>query len=358
MGYVASGGGFDRDMNYIDDRVVAEPAEFSASTTASGHGQAWPVAAGRYRLVAARACPWAHRAVIVRRLLGLDGAVDSERPAPLTLGLTGPTHDWKSWTFDLDTDSVDPVLGVGKLRDCYLRRYPDYPKGITVPALVDVASREVVTNDFRTMVQDFVTEWTQLHRPGAPDLYPEAQRQEIDEVNDRVFRTVNNGVYKCGFAGTQEAYDEAVNELFETLDMLENRLAGQRYLVGEHITLADINLFATLVRFDMVYHGHFKCNRYTIASRENLWGYLRDLFQTPGFGDTTNFAQIKDHYYIVHTDVNPTGVVAVGPDPAGFTTDHHRERLGGSPFGSGSAPAAPRAEDILPGDGVASVSSM
>lgn len=353
MGYVASGDeGFNRDMNYIDDRIVADPAGFDPASTSSGQGQPWPVEADRYRLVAARACPWAHRAVIVRRLLGLDGADAPEDPAPLSLGLAGPTHDWKSWTFDLDPDSVDPVLGVGRLRDCYLHRYAGYPKGITVPALVDIESKSVVTNDFRTLVQDFVTEWTPLHRVGAPDLYPTDLRLEIDDIADRVFRTVNNGVYKCGFAGSQAAYEKAFSELFTTLDMLEDRLAENRYLVGQHITLADIYLFVTLVRFDMVYHGHFKCNRYTISSRPNLWGYLRDLFQTPGFGDATNFGQIKDHYYIVHTDVNPTGVVAVGPDPAGFMTAHGRERLGGTPFGEGTAPSAPRPEDIRPGDGV------
>lgn len=361
MGYVATGtdGGFDRDMSYIDDRVVADPSTFDPSSTASGRGQAWPVEAGRYRLVAARACPWAHRAVIVRRLLGLDGSDgldnsdSTDRPAPLSLGLAGPTHDWQSWTFDLDEDCVDPVLGVGRLRSCYLHRYPDYPKGITVPALVDVESKAVVTNDFRTMVTDFVTEWTELHRPGAPDLYPVELRPQIDDWSDLIFRTVNNGVYKCGFAGSQEAYEKAFGELFATLDSLEEHLADRRYLVGDHITLADVFLFVTLVRFDMVYHGHFKCNRYTISSRTNLWGYLRDLFQTPGFGDTTNFTQIRQHYYIVHTDVNPTGIVAVGPDPAGFLTPHDRERLGGSPFGEGTPPAAPRPEDVRDGDGVA-----
>lgn len=295
-----------------------------------------------YRLIAARACPWAHRAVITRRLMGLEDAI--------SLGLAGPTHDWKSWTFDLNEDSVDPVLKIGKLRDAYLNRYRDYPRGITVPAMVEVASKSVVSNDFFSIVEDLATQWTDYQRPGAPDLYPEALRAEIDEINDRVFRTVNNGVYRAGFTGSQEVYEKAFNELFATLDWLEERLSTRRYLVGDHITLADVYLYPTLVRFDMVYHNHFKCNRNKISEMPNLWGYLRDLFQTPGFGDSTNFQQIKDHYFLVHTDINPTGVVPVGPSPESFYTEHGREGLPGTPFDKGTAPGAPQGEDVLDGD--------
>jgi len=249
---------------------------------------------------------------------------------------------------------VDPVLGVGRLRDCYLHRYADYPKGITVPALVEVNSKAVVTNDFRSMVTDLATQWAPLHRSGAPDLYPAELREEIDAMVDLNFRTVNNGVYRCGFAGDQASYEDAFAVLFARLDELEEHLATRRYLVGEHLTLADVYLFVTLVRFDHVYHGHFKCNRNRIAEMPNLWGYLRDLFQTPGIGDTVNLDHIKQHYYRVHTDINPTGVVAVGPDPAAFYTPHDRERLGGTPFwnaaGNAEAPAAPRPEDIRDGD--------
>ncbi|MGO1276806.1 MAG: glutathione S-transferase family protein [Corynebacterium variabile] len=347
MGYVEAGG-YDRDMNYIDDRVVEHPEG----------GREWPVEAGRYRLVGSRACPWAHRAIITRRLVGLDVGPDAgpggTGPAPLSQGLCGPTHDWKSWTFDLDVDSVDPVLGVGRLRDCYLHRYADYPKGITVPALVEVNSKAVVTNDFRSMVTDLATQWAPLHRSGAPDLYPAELREEIDAMVDLNSRTVNNGVYRCGFAGDQASYEDAFAVLFARLDELEEHLATRRYLVGEHVTLADVYLFVTLVRFDHVYHGHFKCNRNRIAEMPNLWGYLRDLFQTPGIGDTVNLDHIKQHYYRVHADINPTGVVAVGPDPAAFYTPHDRERLGGTPFwnaaGNAEAPAAPRPEDIREGD--------
>lgn len=342
MAYVESGGEFDRDMNYIDDRIVKVVENFDTSTTASGKGRAWPVKPNAYRLIAARACPWAHRAVITRRLMGLEDVI--------SLGLTGPTHDWKSWTFDLNEDSVDPVLKIGKLRDAYFNRYRDYPRGITVPAMVDVASKSVVSNDFFSIVEDLATQWTDYQRPGAPDLYPEALRAEIDEINERVFRTVNNGVYRAGFTGSQEAYEKAFNELFSTLDWLEERLSSRRYLVGDHITLADVYLYPTLVRFDMVYHNHFKCNRNKISEMPNLWGYLRDLFQTPGFGDSTNFQQIKDHYFLVHTDINPTGVVPVGPNPEIFYTEHGRAELPGSPFGEGTAPGAPQGEDVLDGD--------
>lgn len=311
MAYVATGGSYDRDMNYIDDRATPTP--------------------DTYRLVGARACPWAHRAIITRRLLGLDQSI--------SLGLAGPTHDWKSWTFDLYPNSIDPVLQMGQLRSAYLNRYPDYPKGITVPALVEIESKAVVTNDFRTMVKDFCTQWSDFHREGAPNLYPEDLRAEIDEIADRVFHTVNNGVYKAGFAGSQDAYEKAFTELFETLDWLEDRLSTRRYLVGNQLTLADVFLYPTLIRFDMVYHNHFKCNRNKISEMPNLWGYLRDLFQTPGFGDTTNFQQIKDHYFLVHTDINPTGVVPVGPNPRIYYAEHNRADLPGDPWGpSGSAP--------------------
>ena len=331
--------GFQLDVDGFDDRVVADP-----STHPGGQGQPRfrQAASDTYRLVGARACPFAHRAIIVRRLLGLEDAV--------SLGMCGPTHDWKSWTFDLYEDSVDPVLGVGRLRDCYLHRHPGYTGGVTVPALVDIDSAAVITNDFPTLVTDFATEWTKFHRPGAPDLYPEHLRVEIDELSERMFSSVNVGVYRCGLADSQEAYDRAVDELFTMLDELEERLGRQRYLVGDQITLADVNLFATLIRFDMVYHGLFKCNRYTIAQKPNLWGYLRDLFQTPGFGDTVNFPQIKEHYYTVITQVNPSGIIACGPDPANFYTPHGRESLGGSPFGAGTAPEPPRSEDVLDGD--------
>lgn len=321
QGIYVTGDEYTRDTNYIESRITVDAAD------------GYPVEAGRYRLVVARACPWAHRATIVRRLLGLEDAI--------SIGVCGPTHDARSWTFDLDEGGVDPVLGIARLQEAYFKRTPNYPRGITVPAMVDVPSGAVVTNNFPQITLDFSTEWTQFHREGAPELYPEALREEMAVVNKRVFTEVNNGVYRCGFAGSQESYDAAYERLFTALDWLEERLATQRFLMGDTITEADVRLFTTLVRFDAVYHGHFKCNRNKLSEMPVLWAYARDLFQTPGFGDTVNFEQIKEHYYVVHEDLNPTQIIPKGPDTAGWTTAHGRESLGGSPFGKGSAPTRP-----------------
>jgi putative glutathione S-transferase len=312
MGYVEDT--FERDTDYITDQITADGR------------QGWTVEPGRYRLIAARACPWASRVIIVRELLGLGDV--------LSMGLCAPVHDDDSWRFDLDPDGADPVLGIHRLQDAYLARFPDYDKGITVPAVVQVSSGEVVTNDFAQLTIDLETEWAEHHRPGAPDLYPEHLRAQIDEINQWVYRDVNNGVYRCGFAGRQAAYDA----LFAALDRLESRLRHQRYLVGHQITEADVRLFTTLVRFDAVYHGHFKCNRNKLVEMPALWGYARDLFQTPGFGDTVDFDQIKQHYYCVHTDINPARIVPKGPELAGWLAPHHRDQLPGRPFGEGTPP--------------------
>ena len=276
----------------------------------------------------------------MRRLLGLEGV--------LSMGIAGPTHDQRSWQFNLDPGGRDPVLGIERLKEAFERRQPGYERGITVPAIVDVPSGAVVTNDFAQITLDFSTEWRAFHRPGAPDLYPEALRDEIDQVNRLVFADINNGVYRCGFAGTQEAYDKAYKRLFHRLDWVADRLAGQRYLVGNTVTEADVRLFTTLVRFDPVYHGHFKCNRQKLSEQPVLWAYARDLFQTPGFGDTIDFVHIKRHYYEVHRDINPTGIVPAGPDLAGWLEPHGRGVLGGRPFGEGAPPGPPVPAEVVP----------
>jgi glutathionyl-hydroquinone reductase len=325
--YVKQGADYERDTDYVTTRITRDGRD------------GYPVEAGRYRLIAARACPWASRAVIVRRLLGLEQAI--------SLGLCGPTHDSRSWTFDLDPGGVDPVLGYERLQQAYLARFPDYSAGVTTPAMVEVTSKQLVTNDYAQLTLDLSTEWTDFHRDGAPDLYPERLRDQIDEVMELVYRDVNNGVYRCGFAGSQASYERAYGPLFARLDWLSERLAEQRYLVGETITEADVRLFTTLVRFDVVYHGHFKCNQRKLTEMPVLWAYARDLFQTPGFGDTVDFVQIKRHYYVVHTDINPTQIVPKGPHLRGWLSPHGREQLGGRPFGDGTPPPPPPPTEVV-----------
>ncbi|WP_317446742.1 glutathione S-transferase family protein [Streptomyces collinus] len=318
---------FNRSRSHFTDRITADGRD------------GWPVAAGRYRLVVSRACPWASRAVVSRRLLGLEKA--------LPMAVADPIQDDRSWRFTLDPDGRDPVLGIRFLAEAYDRRETDYPGGVSVPAVVDVPTGRLVTNDYQRLTLDLATEWTALHREGAPDLYPRSRRDEIDAVMAEVYEDVNNGVYRAGFATHQAEYERACTAVFRRLDALAERLAGQRYLVGDTITEADIRLFTTLVRFDPVYHGHFKCNRWKLAENPVLWAYARDLFQTPGFGDTVDFDHIKRHYYQVHSGINPTGVVPLGPDLAGWTSPHHREELGGRPFGDGTPPGpVPEGEEV------------
>ncbi|MFD9908371.1 glutathione S-transferase family protein [Streptomyces sp. NPDC059063] len=320
---------FKRSKSHFADRITADGRD------------GWPVEAGRYRLVVNRACPWASRAVISRRLLGLEGA--------LSLAITDPIQDDRSWRFTLDPDDRDPVLGIRFLSEAYDARETGYPGGVSVPAVVDVPSGKLVTNDYQQLTLDLATEWTALHRPGAPDLYPEPLRDELDAVMEGIYRDVNNGVYRAGFASDQRTYEEACRDVFRRLEETSQRLAGRRYLVGDSITEADIRLFTTLVRFDAVYHGHFKCNRWKLSEDPVLWAYARDLFQTPGFGDTVDFDHIKRHYYQVHTGINPTAIVPLGPDLSGWLTPHHREELGGRPFGDGTPPGpVPREEEVPP----------
>lgn len=332
MAYVTASS-FERDTEYVPDRITRD------GRSADGR-PSWPVEPGRYRLIVARACPWANRAIIVRRLLGLEGV--------LSMGIAGPEHDEDSWSFTEDPGGRDPVLGVERLKEVFLRRDPDFDKGITVPAMVEIATGKVVTNDFAQLTLDLSTEWREYHRPGAPDLYPEPLRHELDGLMDSIYTEVNNGVYRCGFAGTQSDYEAAYARLFGALDALTARLRKQRYLVGDTITEADVRLFTTLARFDAVYHGHFKCNRSKLSEMPVLWAYARDLFTTPGFGDTVDFDHIKRHYYRVHRDINPTGIVPAGPDLSGWLTAHGRDSLSGRPFGDGTPPGPPVTEEIVP----------
>ncbi|MQA12220.1 MAG: glutathione S-transferase family protein [Pseudonocardiaceae bacterium] len=294
---------------------VRQANRFTDRITDDG-SSGWPVEPGRYRLVVSLACPWAHRSIIVRRLLGLQDAI--------SLAVVDPIRDERGWRFTLDDGGRDPVLGIEFLAEAYRASDPEFTGRVTVPSIVDTHTGRVVTNDYPQITLDLHTQWKRLHRTDAPDLYPEPLRAEIDEVSTRNYHAVNNGVYRCGFATSQQAYREAFDELFARLDELSALLSRQRYLVGEQITEADIRLFTTLVRFDAVYHGHFKCNRHKLTELPVLWAYARDLFQTPGFGETVNFDHIKRHYYVTHGQLNPTGIVPAGPDLDAWYLPHGR----------------------------------
>ncbi|MBC8077411.1 MAG: glutathione S-transferase family protein [Chloroflexales bacterium] len=301
-------GAFVRQPYTIRDRISADGS--------SG----FPAAAGRYHLYVSLACPWAHRAVIVRRLLGLEDTI--------SLSVVDPIRDERGWAFrDGPGYSHDPINGFQFLSEAYLRTDPTYTGRYTVPCIWDRITGRLVTNNYPDITIDLATQFRAFQRPGAPDLYPEQLREEIDAVNAVVYEDVNNGVYKAGFAASQQAYEQAVTALFARLDWLEQRLATQRYLVGNQLSEADIRLFTTLARFDSVYVGHFKCNLRRLVDYPNLWAYARDLYQRPGFGDTVDFDQIKRHYYQTHDQLNPTRIVPIGP-LIDWQAPHGRERLG------------------------------
>ena len=303
----ATTGEWKRQGNRFTDRISRD------SDSAPGEGpdlhRRWPVEPGRYRLVVSLACPWAHRAVIVRRLLGLEDAI--------SLAVVDPIRDESGWRFTLDPDDRDPVLGIRYLAEAYKGSDPDFEGRVTVPAIVDTRTGLVVTNDYPQITLDLSTEWVDHHRPDAPQLIP-ADRTEMDQLIEEIYQDVNNGVYRCGFATTQAAYDAAYDALFARLDALEERLANRPYLLGDSLSEVDIRLFTTLVRFDAVYHGHFKANRVKLTELPNLWAYARRLYQQPGFGETVDFDHIKRHYYVTHDTINPTGIVPKGPDPAAW----------------------------------------
>ena len=300
-------GAFVRQRYTIRDRITADGS--------SG----FPAEPGRYHLYVSLACPWAHRAVIVRRLLGLESVI--------SMSVVDPIRDERGWAFrDGPGHTQDPVNGFQFLSEAYLLTDPDYTGRYTVPCLWDRVGHRLVTNNYPDITIDFETQFREYQRPDAPDLYPEQLRSEIDAINEVIYEDVNNGVYRAGFATSQVAYEAAVDRLFARLDWLEEHLARQRFLVGNAITESDIRLFTTLVRFDMVYVGHFKCNLRRLVDYPNLWGYARDLYQRPGFGDTVNEDHIKRHYYMTHEKLNPTGIVPRGPI-IDWTAPHQRARL-------------------------------
>jgi len=278
----------------------------------------FPVESGRYHLYVSWACPWAHRTIIARRLLGLEDVI----------GMTAvdPIRDERGWAFrDGDGFSRDPINGFDFLSEAYLATDSGYQGRYTVPVLWDKVTKRIVSNSDDDIMRMFETEFVTPSET-MPDLYPEAHRPTIDSLNDWIYEAVNNGVYKAGFATSQEAYEAAVTQLFDALDELDRRLATRRYLVASTPVETDWRLFVTLIRFDAVYVGHFKCNLRRIADYPHLSGYLRDLYQIPGIAETVRIDQIKRHYYVTHPKINPTRIVPLGPI-LDFDAPHGRERL-------------------------------
>lgn len=278
-----------------------------------------PVEANRYRLLWAPICPWAHRSVIVRKLLGLEDVI--------SLGTASPVRTAKGWEFSLDEGGVDPVLKIRYLPEIYERTDPEYTGRATVPTVVDVKTGKVVNNDYFRLTNYWETAWKPFHKPGAPDLYPEELRDEIDKLNDVIFNDVNNGVYKAGFAQSQEAYEKAYDTLFARLDELEERLSKQRYLFGDRITDSDVRLYVTLARFDIAYYMVFRTNRNRLIDFPNLWGYARDLYAIPAFGETTDFDAIKRGYHLGNHASNPFRILAKGPDTSVWKQPHDRDKF-------------------------------
>jgi putative glutathione S-transferase len=275
--------------------------------------------AGRYHLYVSLACPWAHRILIVRRLKRLEEAIG--------VTVVDPLRDDRGWAFRAEGGgSPDPVNGFAFLSEAYRATDPGYRGRITVPVLWDRKTGRIVSNDDDGLMRMLNREFDAI-ADASVDLVPEELRDEIDALNERIYPDINDGVYRCGFAGTQEAYDRRVGRLFGALAEMDDRLASRRYLTGPQITKADWRLFVTLVRFDAVYHGHFKCNIRRIVDFPQLSGYLRDLYQQPGIAETVNFAHIKRHYYMTHDGLNPTRIVPAGPQQD-LTAPHGRDGVG------------------------------
>jgi putative glutathione S-transferase len=308
----ATGGKFKRQEQAYRNWITAD-----GEPGPSGEG-GFAAEADRYHLYVSLACPWAHRALIVRALKGL------EEMLPVSV-----VHWYMAehgWTFEPGPGVVpDPIHNVERLYQLYQKADPTFTGRVTVPVLWDRKRDTIVNNESAEIIRMLNTAFDHLGAK-AGDYYPGPLRGEIDAVNERVYHTLNNGVYKSGFATTQEAYEEAVYPLFETLDWLEERLAASRWLVGDTLTEADIRLFTTLVRFDPVYHGHFKCNIRQLADYPNLWSFTRDLYQHPKIRETVNFGHIRKHYYQSHDTINPTRIVPAGP-ALDFDAPHGREEM-------------------------------
>ncbi|MCZ6456103.1 MAG: glutathione S-transferase family protein [Actinobacteria bacterium] len=305
------------DTKSTDGHFVRKESAFRDWVRADG-STCFAPEAGRYHLYVSLACPWAHRTLIFRKLKQLESAI--------SVSVVDPHMGRGGWHFGDSPGAIpDAVNGAKYLHEVYTRADPHYTGRVTVPVLWDREIGTIVNNESSEIIRMLNGEFDALGHASL-DFYPEEHREEIDEVNAFVYSRINNGVYRCGFATTQEAYNEAFHELFDALHVLDQRLATRRTLVGGQITEADWRLFTTLVRFDAVYVGHFKCNRQRIADYSHLSGYLRDLYQVPGVSDTVDFTHIKRHYYESHRTINPTGVVPLGP-VLDLTAPHGRDHL-------------------------------
>ncbi|MEM9910277.1 MAG: glutathione S-transferase family protein [Pseudomonadota bacterium] len=309
----STGGTFKRSTSAFRNWITPD-----GSPGPSGTG-GFAAEEGRYHLYVSLACPWAHRALIFRNLKDLQALID--------VSIVHPDMLSDGWTFadDYPGATGDKLYGLPFARDLYIKADPNISGRVTVPVLWDTQTQRIVSNESSEIIRMFNSAFDHLTGNNT-DFWPEDMRTAIEPVNARIYDTLNNGVYKAGFATTQSAYDAAIGPLFETLDWLEARLAGSRYLMGSRITEADWRLFTTLVRFDAVYHTHFKCNRARIVDFPSLWAYLRELYQWPGVADTVSMDHITRHYFFSHDTINPHRIVPIGP-ALDFTTPHARERL-------------------------------
>src|SRR5688572_18438844 len=307
-----------RDTSKTAGEFVRTESIFRDRVTADG-SSGFAAEAGRYHLYVSLACPWAHRTVLFRALKGLEQVI--------TVSMAHPISEPDGWSFA--GAARDTANGARHLYEIYVKARPGYTGRVTVPTLWDKKTGTIVNNESSEIIRMLNREFDALATIPLPDMYPEALRGEIDRWNELIYPTVNNGVYRAGFATAQDKYEKAVRELFATLDTLERCLASHRYLCGARLTEADWRLFTTLVRFDTVYHYHFKCNLRRLRDYPNLWAYTRELYQFPGVAATVDLTQIKEHYYGSQTRVNPSGVVALGPTlgKRDFSEPHGRDRM-------------------------------
>ncbi|OUS35098.1 glutathione-dependent reductase ['Osedax' symbiont bacterium Rs2_46_30_T18] len=320
MGLIVAGKWVDQwyDTQGNQGQFVRQDSHFREVISASSNST-YPAEAGRYHLYVSLACPWAHRTLIYRKLKGLEDII--------SFSVVKPEMLENGWEFDRDSQDQypDPLYQFNYAYQLYLKSNPDYQGRVTVPILWDKKTQTIVNNESVEIIRMFNSAFDHL-TGNSQDYFPIDKRAPIEEINQRIYQHINNGVYRAGFATTQQAYESAYNQLFDTLEELESHLSSQRFLVGDNITEADWRLFTTLIRFDAIYHGHFKCNKAKLSEFHHLSNYLRELYQVPGVSDTVDLQHSKVHYYASHGSINPTAIVPMGPF-ADFSSSHDRARL-------------------------------